>query len=218
VDAKARGGHPPPVSGGLAGGLATAAGRGKRGCSWVVVPLALVAHFKFLAHRAPLPAAPLPAAPPPSPLTNPALPAGTPRPTRMVAAGLMLGAWPLSPIIFGLGLHPQVAAGTSKVLLMMIMGGAGLSFLAAGRMNRSYLLAYGLTNMAATPLGVWAFDRLVARRGRPSYITLLTIARLALCVLVQAGFHAGPQLARLAAGLPRAGFMHEPLCGGDDGR
>jgi uncharacterized membrane protein YfcA len=124
----------------------------------------------------------------------------------------MLGAWPLSPIIFALGLHPQVAAGTSKLLLFMITGGAGLSFIASGSINIHYMLAYGIANAIATPVGVWVMDWVVKRTGRPSYITLLTIGRLLACVVIQLAFQAVPSLIQLSHGLPRYGFLSHSIC------
>ena len=136
---------------------------------------------------------------------------------QMVLAGLMLGAWPLSPIVFALGLHPQVAAGTSKLLLLMITSGAALAFIAAGRISTSYMLAYGITNALATPAGVWVMDRVIKRTRRPSHITLLTIVRLLACCAIQLAFSAVPRLAELARGELNAhhyGFMRRSLCGG----
>eukprot|EP00882_Tetradesmus_deserticola_P017917 GHRQ01019221.1.p1 GENE.GHRQ01019221.1~~GHRQ01019221.1.p1 ORF type:complete len:450 (+),score=100.95 GHRQ01019221.1:116-1351(+) len=131
----------------------------------------------------------------------------------MVIAGLLLGTWPLSPIIMALpGMHPQVAAGTSKLMLFMITGGTGLSFIASGNINMSYMLVYGLTNAVATPIGVWVMDRVIKRSGKPSALLLLTIARLAACVVVQAAFQAVPSLIALAHGLPKAGFLPHGLC------
>jgi len=132
---------------------------------------------------------------------------------QMVIADLMLGAWPLSPIILAIsGMHPQVGAGTSKLMLFMITAGAGLSFIAAGSINMSYLLVYGLINAVATPLGVWVVDWAIKRTGRPSCIIMLTIVRLMACVVLQAALQAVPSLIALAHGLPRAGFMAQPLC------
>jgi uncharacterized membrane protein YfcA len=131
----------------------------------------------------------------------------------MVIAGLLLGAWPLSPIIMALpGMHPQVAAGTSKIMLFMITGGTGLSFIASGNINMSYMLVYGLTNAVATPLGVWVMDKVIKRSGKPSALLMLTIVRLAACVVVQLAFQAVPSLIALAHGLPRAGFLAHGLC------
>ncbi|KAF6252546.1 hypothetical protein COO60DRAFT_517028 [Scenedesmus sp. NREL 46B-D3] len=131
----------------------------------------------------------------------------------MVIAGLLLGTWPLSPIIMALpGMHPQVAAGTSKLMLFMITGGTGLSFIASGNINMSYMLVYGLTNAVATPIGVWVMDRVIKRSGKPSALLLLTIARLAACVVVQAAFQAVPSLIALERGLPKAGFLPHGLC------
>jgi uncharacterized membrane protein YfcA len=132
---------------------------------------------------------------------------------QMLVAGLMLGAWPLSPIILAIpGMHPQVGAGTSKVMLFMITGGAGLSFIAAGNINLSYMLVYGITNAVVTPLGVWIVDWAIKRTGRPSVIIMLTIVRLLACVVLQAALQAVPSLITLAHGLPRAGFMAQPFC------
>jgi uncharacterized membrane protein YfcA len=131
----------------------------------------------------------------------------------MVIAGLLLGTWPLSPIIMALpGMHPQVAAGTSKLMLFMITGGTGLSFIASGNINMSYMLVYGLTNGVATPLGVWVMDRVIKRNGKPSALLMLTIVRLAACVVVQGAFQAVPSLIALAHGLHRAGFLAHGLC------
>lgn len=132
---------------------------------------------------------------------------------QMLVAGLMLGAWPLSPIILAIpGMHPQVGAGTSKLMLFMITAGAGLSFIAAGNINISYLLVYGLVNAVATPLGVWLVDAAIRRTGRPSCIIMLTVVRLLACVVLQAALQAVPSLIALAHGLPRAGFLAQPLC------
>ena len=132
---------------------------------------------------------------------------------QMLVAGLMLGAWPLSPIILAIpGMHPQVGAGSSKIMLFLMTGGAGLSFIAASNINISYMLVYGLTNAVVTPLGVWAVDKLIKRNGRASVIIMLTIVRLAACVVLQAVLQAVPSLINLAHGLPRAGFMAQPMC------
>lgn len=132
---------------------------------------------------------------------------------QMLVAGLMLGAWPLSPIILAIpGMHPQVGAGTSKLMLFMITAGAGLSFIAAGNINMSYLLVYGLVNAVATPLGVWLVDWIIKRTGRASCIIMLTVVRLMVCVVLQAALQALPSLFALAHGLPRAGFLAQPLC------
>jgi hypothetical protein len=132
---------------------------------------------------------------------------------QMLVAGLMLGAWPLSPIILAIpGMHPQVGAGTSKLMLFMITAGAGLSFIAAGNINMSYLLVYGLVNAVATPLGVWLVDWIIKRTGRASCIIMLTVVRLMVCVVLQAALQAVPSLIALAHGLPRAGFLAQPLC------
>lgn len=133
---------------------------------------------------------------------------------QMVIAGLMLGAWPLSPIILAIpNMHPQVGAGTSKLMLFMITGGAALSFIASGSINLSYMLVYGVVNAVATPIGVWVVDWAIKRTGRASCIIMLTIVRLAACVVLQAALQAVPSLIALAHGLPRAGFMPHPLCG-----
>jgi len=132
---------------------------------------------------------------------------------QMLVAGLMLGAWPLSPIVLAIpGMHPQVGAGTSKIMLFLMTGGAGLSFIAASNINLSYMLVYGLTNAVVTPIGVWAVDKLIKRNGRASVIVMLTIVRLAACVVLQAVLQAVPSLINLAHGLPRAGFMAQPMC------
>lgn len=134
---------------------------------------------------------------------------------QMLVAGLMLGAWPLSPIILAIpGMHPQVGAGTSKLMLFLITAGAGLSFIAAGNINISYLLVYGLVNAVATPIGVWVVDWAIKRTGRPSCIIMLTIVRLMVCVVLQAALQAVPSLIALAHGLPRAGFVAQPFCHG----
>lgn len=126
----------------------------------------------------------------------------------MLIAGLLLGVWPLSPIIMALkGMHPQVAAATSKLMLFMITAGAGLSFIASSSVSLSYMLVYGLTNAVTTPLGVWVADRVIKRTGRPSILLLLTIGRLAACVVVQTAFAVVPSLIALSKGLPRAGFL-----------
>jgi uncharacterized membrane protein YfcA len=132
---------------------------------------------------------------------------------QMVIAGLMLGAWPLSPIILAIpGMHPQVGAGTSKLMLFMITAGAGLSFIVSGNINMTYMLVYGLINAVATPIGVALVDWAIKRTGRPSCIIMLTIVRLMACVVLQAALQAAPSLVALAHGLPRAGFLAQPFC------
>eukprot|EP00878_Enallax_costatus_P008956 GHUV01009366.1.p1 GENE.GHUV01009366.1~~GHUV01009366.1.p1 ORF type:complete len:447 (-),score=85.25 GHUV01009366.1:1242-2582(-) len=132
---------------------------------------------------------------------------------QMLIAGLMLAAWPLSPIIMALpGMHPQVAAGTSKLMLFLITGGSALSFIASSNINVPYMLAYGITNALATPLGVWVVDKFIGRTGRPSVLLMLTIVRLAVCVVIQIIFAAVPRFIELSHGLPRAGFIPHPLC------
>ena len=132
---------------------------------------------------------------------------------QVFVAGVLLGTWPISPIILATGVHPQVAAATSKMLLFMISGGTGLSFAASGNLNLSYVLAYGLTNAIATPIGVYVVDRWIKRTGRPSIIVSLTMWRLAACVAVQFAFSLVPELISLSKGeLPNAGFLATPLC------
>ena len=132
---------------------------------------------------------------------------------QVFVAGVLLGTWPISPIILATGVHPQVAASTSKMLLFMISGGTGLSFAASGNLNLSYVLAYGLTNAIATPIGVYVVDRWIKRTGRPSIIVSLTMWRLAACVAVQFAFSLVPELISLSKGeLPNAGFLATPLC------
>jgi uncharacterized membrane protein YfcA len=97
-------------------------------------------------------------------------------------------------------------------MLFMITAGAGLSFIAAGNINMSYLLVYGLVNAVATPLGVWLVDWIIKRTGRASCIIMLTVVRLMVCVVLQAALQALPSLFALAHGLPRAGFLAQPLC------
>ena len=132
---------------------------------------------------------------------------------QVFVAGVLLGAWPISPIILAAGVHPQVAAGTSKVLLFMITGGTGLSFAASKELNLSYTLVYGLTNAIATPIGVYVVDTWIKRTRRPSIIVMLTMLRLAASVIVQLAFSLIPALMLLSKGsLTNAGFFSKAIC------
>ncbi len=131
---------------------------------------------------------------------------------QVFVAGLLLGTWPISPIILTLGLHAQVTAGTSKVLLFMITGGTGITFASSGSLSLTYVLVYGLTNLIATPIGVYCVDKVIKRTGRPSIIVMLTLVRLTLCTAIQFAFALVPNLMALANGLDKAGFFSNPLC------
>jgi uncharacterized membrane protein YfcA len=126
---------------------------------------------------------------------------------------LLIGAWSgalglgaatlVGPLLLGWGHHPQVAAGTSKIVLLLSTGGAAAAYLAAGRVNLAYAAAYGGVNLAASPVADFVMRRVVARTSRPSHLTLLALAVFVAGAAAQAGWSLGPSLAVAAAG--RAG-------------
>jgi uncharacterized membrane protein YfcA len=123
----------------------------------------------------------------------------------------------VQPVALRMGVHPQVVSATSKILLFVSAGASSLSLALAGRMNAPYALRYGLITLAFTPLGQWAADGIVQRRGRPSLIVAVNIARYTLGVVLLVGMALVPGLLALARGEAGARFVSP--CGGDgDGR
>jgi len=106
-----------------------------------------------------------------------------------------------------MGVHPQVVSATSKVLLFVSTAASSVSLALAGRMNAPYALGYCLITLAFTPLGQLAADRLVKRRGRPSLIVAVNIARYALGVALLVGVVLVPALRALVRGDADARFV-----------
>ena len=113
----------------------------------------------------------------------------------------------LQPVALRMGVHPQVVSATSKVLLFVSTAASSLSLALAGRMNAPYALGYGLITLAFTPLGQWASDGVVRRRGRPSLIVAVNIVRYALGVALLVGVALVPGLRALARGEEGARFV-----------
>lgn len=110
--------------------------------------------------------------------------------------------------------HMQVVAGTSKLVLTVSMLGTALSFLVTGHLNVPVASAYAAVNVAFTPLGIWAMDRIVRKTGHPSLLTALSLVRFLACAAVQLVTVAAPALVALARDKPSlAGFHPEALCG-----
>jgi hypothetical protein len=136
---------------------------------------------------------------------------------------LLVGAWSgalglgaatlVGPLILGWGHHPQVAAGTSKVVLLMSAGGAAAAYLAAGRVNLAYALAYGAVNFAASPVADVVMSRVVKRTARPSHLTLLAFVVFVAGAAAQAALSLAPSVAlAIAARPPKLGFSATAIC------
>jgi hypothetical protein len=123
------------------------------------------------------------------------------------------GAAFISPLILAWGMHPQVAAGTCKLVLLLSTGGSAAAFIMAGRVNLVYALVYGGINVAATPVAIVVMDRVVRATQRPSYVTMLSLIVLIAGVSVQVALSLVPSLIHLVVAQPPAlGFRPDALC------
>jgi hypothetical protein len=99
-------------------------------------------------------------------------------------------------------------------VLTVSMCGTALSFLISGRLHVQIALAYAAVNVAVTPFGIWAMDKVVRRTGHPSLLTALSLVRFVASVALQAALVAVPAFVSLARDRPPlAGFHPEALCG-----
>jgi uncharacterized membrane protein YfcA len=139
-------------------------------------------------------------------------------PLPMVVIGIIAGCLGLGggflmvPLLLALGAHPQVQAGTCKVVLLISTAASTLSLLVGGRLPITYGLVYGITNLLAAPLGITTFNWVIHRTGRPSLLVALNVARFAVGTTLMFAFAAVPAWRRAALGLEPLGLQLQNLC------
>ena len=89
---------------------------------------------------------------------------------------------------------------------------SSLALLLAGTLPLAYGLAYGLTNLAAAPVGIYVMDRVVKATGRPSLLVALNVARFAVGTTVMLALAAIPAWQATARGEVPMGFHVSNLC------
>jgi len=94
----------------------------------------------------------------------------------------------VGPLMLELGVHPQVTAATSAVMVLFSSSAASAQLLMMGRVNKEYAALFAAAAMVAALSGVTLTKRLVAATGRLSVIVLVLAAIICTGALLTAVF------------------------------
>ena len=103
-----------------------------------------------------------------------------------VVAGMLGlgGSFITVPILLSLGLHPEVTAGTGKVLLLISTACSSTTFALAGRIPLYPFLSYGLINLIITPVGIYMSSYIIRKTKLSSFFVLLTFLRYSIGTII----------------------------------
>ena len=92
-----------------------------------------------------------------------------------VLAGLigMGGGFILNPLLLELGIHPQVAAATSSLMVLFSSSSATVAFIAGRTLNMKLAAIFGATCCVSAFCGVYMLANVVKKRGASAVVFLL---------------------------------------------
>ncbi|KAK9808711.1 hypothetical protein WJX72_002354 [[Myrmecia] bisecta] len=119
------------------------------------------------------------------------------------------GGMIINPLLLQLGIHPQVSAATSTLMVLFSGSSAALSFGFDHALNLQYALIFGLGCFATSFVGVIVVARIIKKSGKASLLVMLLAGIIATGALFTAVFAGRKAIVALKEGV---GLGFSPFC------